>query len=272
MSIRFVPTHVRSAIDIVETEHERTVTERDALAKFADRISELGDGAVDLNSDQVQHSPSQTLLISETTGHTESQLARVRDIYHETIMSVSHYEEDYGDSLPKSLAEEFGPEIAAAVTTGDQLSPPIRTQLIDATHQARESRHALLQGLKDEHDALETAHENLIRIGADLENVLSTRSFHSWSDEDLVAARDHLHACERDCDRLAADRQDTLHEQRLPSAHRVDHEFNHYLYESLAVSYPVLIDVTSLVQTLRNSQRDLNRVLTSRHSDRSSCV
>jgi hypothetical protein len=33
-----------------------------------------------------------------------------------------------------------------------------------------------------------------------------------------------------------------------------------------------LIDVTSLVQTLRNSQRDLNRVLTSRHSDRSSCV
>ena len=41
MVTRFVPTHIRSAIAVVKTDHERTTTERDAFASFLHRISNL---------------------------------------------------------------------------------------------------------------------------------------------------------------------------------------------------------------------------------------
>lgn len=265
MTRRFVPAHVRSAIDIVETDHERTTTERDAFAKFADCLSDLDVSSVDLRPDHPHQAPVQTLVASEPPA-CASQLARVRDAYCDTVMGVPHYEEDYDDSLPESLAEEFGPEIAAAVTTNDQLTSLLRNQLIEATHEARESRHALLQGLKREQSALDAANENLTRLGADLDDVLSAQSFDAWSDEGLTRARDCLHERQQECDQLAADRQDTLREQRIPSTHHIDHEFTQYLYESLSVTYPVLADITSLAETLRTAHHGVERALKSRDS------
>ena len=266
MATRFVPTHVRSAIAVVETEHERTTTERDAFAKFADYLSDIDVSSVDLRPEHTHQTFAQT-LVPETAGHAESQLARIRDAYRDTVMSVPHYQEDYGDSFPESFAEEFGPEVAAAVTTSDQVTPHLQDRLIEATHHARESRHALLQGLNNEHAALEAANENLTQLGADLDDVLSTQSYHTWSDEELAATRDCLHTREQECNRLAADRQTTLHDQRVPSTHHIDLEFTEYLYESLPVAYPVLTDITDLVGTLRTAKHGVERTLTSRDSE-----
>jgi len=267
MVTRFVPTHVRSAIAVVETDHERTTTERDAFASFLHRISDLDVSSVDFQPDHAHQAPTQTLVAPETSKHAESQLEHVRDAYRDTVMNVAHYNEDYGDSLPESLAEEFGPEIATAVLTSDQLTPHLRSRLIDATHHAREGRHALLQGLENERTALNTADENLTRLGADIDDVLSARSFDSWTNEDLVVARDHLHTHERECDQLVVDRQATLHEQRVPSTHRIDLEFVEYLYQSLPVTYPVLTDIASLAETLHTARHDVERTLSSRDID-----
>jgi hypothetical protein len=267
MATRFVPTHVRSAITVVETDHERTTTERDAFASFLHRISDLDISSIDLQPNHAHQASTQTLATPETPEHAESQLERVRNAYRDTVMSVPHYDEDYGDSLPESLAEEFGPEIATAILTSDQLTPHLRNLLIDATHHARESRHALLQGLENEHSALEAADENLTRLSADLDDVLSTQSFHAWSGKDLTNARDCLHDREAECDQLAADRQATLREQRIPGTHHIDHEFTEYLYESLPVTYPVLTDITSLVGTLRTAQHSVERALNARNSE-----
>jgi len=267
MVTRFVPTHVRSAVAVVETDHERTTTERDAFASFLHRISDLDVSSADLQPNRAQQVSAQTLITPEPAKHAESQLARVRDAYRDTVMNVAHYVEDYGDSLPESLAEEFSPEIATAVLTSDQLTPYLRSRVIDATHHAREGRHALLQGLKNERTALRTADENLTRLGADLADVLSAQSFYAWSDEDLATVRDCLHARQQECDQLAADRQATLQEQRIPSTHHIDHEFTQYLYETLSVSYPVLTDVASLAETLQNTQQRVERALNERNSE-----
>jgi len=267
MATRFVPTHVRSAITVVETDHERTTTERDAFASFLHRISDLDVSSVDLQPNHAHQASTQTLVTPETPRHAESQLERVRIAYRDTIMSVPHYDEDYDDSLPESLTEEFGPEIATAILTSDQLTPHLRNRLIDATHHARESRHALLQGLNDEHSALEAADENLTRLGADLDDVLSAQSFHAWPDEDLATARDCLHARQQECDQLAADRQATLREQRIPGTHHIGHEFTQYLYETLPVTYPVLTDIASLAETLHNTQQGVERTLNERNSE-----
>lgn len=125
----------------------------------------------------------------------------------------------------------------------------------------------MLQGLKHEHTALEAADENLTRLGDDLDVVLSAQSYHTWTREDLVTARDCLHAREQQCDQLATDRQATLREQRIPSTHHIDHEFTQYLYESLAVTYPVLTDIANLVETLRTAKRRVEGELSSRDTD-----
>jgi hypothetical protein len=266
MTTQFVPTHIRSAIEVVATDCDRTVTERDALARFADRISGLDVSSVDLNADYSQQPPAQT-LVAPASAATESQLARACEIYRETVMGVPHYTEDYDDSLSESLAIEFGPEVATAMTTGDHLTPHLRDRLVEATQEVRESRHALLQGLNSERSALEAADEDLTRLGADIDDVLSARSFDSWTNEDLVVARDHLHTHERECDQLVVDRQATLHEQRVPSTHRIDLEFAEYLYQSLPVTYPVLTDIASLAETLHTARHDVERTLSSRDID-----
>jgi hypothetical protein len=266
MTTQFVPTHIRSAIEVVATDCDRTVTERDALARFADRISGLDVSSVDLNADYSQQPPAQT-LVAPASAATESQLARACEIYRETVMGVPHYTEDYDDSLSESLAIEFGPEVATAMTTGDHLTPHLRDRLVEATQEVRESRHALLQGLNSERSALEAADEDLTRLGADIDDVLSARSFNSWTNEDLVVARDHLHTHERECDQLVVDRQATLHEQRVPSTHRIDLEFAEYLYQSLPVTYPVLTDIASLAETLHTARHDVERTLSSRDID-----
>jgi hypothetical protein len=182
-------------------------------------------------------------------------------------MNVAHYDEDYGDSLPESLTEEFSPEVATAVLTSDQLTPHLRSRLIDTAHHAREGRHALLQDLDSERTALNTADDNLARLGADPDDVLSARSFHAWPDEDLATARDCLHARQQECDQLAADRQATLREQRIPGTHHIDHEFAQYLYETLPITFPVLTDIASLAEMLHNAQKGIERALNARNSE-----
>lgn len=123
MSLRVVPTRVRSAISTVETERERITTERDALSTFLDRVSDLDVLTGDRHSDQARYPPARSLVTPERAGHATSSLACVRDAYRDTVMSVPHYQDDYGDTLPESLAEEFGHEIATAVmiTIGSRL-------------------------------------------------------------------------------------------------------------------------------------------------------
>src|SRR5699024_9926537 len=145
---------------------------------------------------------------------------------------------------------EFGPEVATALITTDQMTPQLRDRLVECSQQARESRHSLLQGLKSEHGSLETADEKLTRLGADLDEIVGTHSFQNWTGRELAGADERLRSRRRECEQLLTDRQATLGEQRVPSTHRIDHEFSEYLYESLSVTYPVITDTISLIDTL----------------------
>jgi hypothetical protein len=268
MTTRFVPGHVRSAIEVIATDRDRTTSERKAFTRFIDRLSEFSVTGVASETDPSSHTPAQTVLGQASSSRSESQTARVCELYRETVMGVDHYVEEYGDSLDESIAEEFGFETAAAIHNNDQLTPQLRDRLLEASTRARESRHALLQGLKHEHNALHSADEALSELGADLDDVLSAQSLQTWPDEELATVRKDLHERERECNRLATDRQDTLHEQRIPSTHHIDLEFIEYLYRSLSVTYPVLTDITSLTETLRTARDDVDDTLASRENSR----
>jgi hypothetical protein len=260
MTIRFVPTKTRAAIGVVENDREWTTDESDAFATFTDRIADLDVTA----ADEFQQPSTQLLVPSAHDSNIATSLEEVRDIYRETVMAVDHYTDIYDDTLEESLAQEFGPEVATTVLASDQLTPQLRDQLVECSQQARESRHSLLQGLKSEHSALETADEKLTRLGSDLDGIVGTRSFENWTDRELADADERLRSRRHECEQLLTDRQATLSAQRVPSTHRIDHEFNEYLYGSLSVTYPVVSDTTSLIDTLRTAHENVEQALTTR--------
>lgn len=247
MTVHFVPTQVRSAIEEVMTEHRRTAAERDAFAQFADRIA-----ALDISADTVvthpQPTATQTLLQSES--QLDTQFADARTAYRETVMSVSHYAEEYDESLREHLTAEFSPEIATALTTGEQFIPSLQEQLITESRQACTNRATFLSALEDEASALQAANERLTDLGSEFADLLAARSLEAWSRKELLASRRRVRAGERECDELAADRQSTLRGQRVPAVQHIDLEFTIYLYQSLSVTYPVLADITNLAETL----------------------
>jgi hypothetical protein len=244
------------------------MNERKAFRRFSDRLSDFSVAGVTSETNQPRHTPTQTILDQTSSSRSESQITRVCKLYRETVMGVDHYSEEYGDSLNESITEELGAEAAAALANTDQLTPQLRDRLLEASTRARESRHALLQGLKHEHNALQHADESLSELGADLNDVLSAQSLQTWPDEELATVQKDLQNREQECERLAADRQTTLHEQRVPSTHHIDLEFIEYLYRSLPVTYPVLTDISSLTETLRTARNDVDDTLASREDSR----
>ena len=264
MTTHFVPTKTRSAIEVVETEREWTTDERDAFATFIDRITGLDAAAVNSSTDELQQPSPQLLVSSPYTSNAAASLEEVREIYRETVMATNHYADVYGDTLEESIAQEFGPEVATAVLTSDQLIPQLRDRLVEYSQQARESRRSFLQGLKSESNALETADEKLTRLGADLNRVVGTCSFDDWTDTELANVDERLHSRERECEQLLVDRQAALGERRAARTHHNDHEFSEYVYRSLPVTYPVVSDTTSLIDTLRTAQQSVERALTNR--------
>jgi hypothetical protein len=258
VTVRFVPSHVRSGLEEVMTEHRRTAAERDAFAQFADRIAAL-DTPADTSTAHTQPAATQTLLRSES--QPDAQLADARTAYRETVMSVPHYAEEYDESLREHLTAEFSPEIAAALTTGDQFIPSLQEQLITESHQGCESRSRFLSALEDEASALQAADKRLTDLGSEFGDLLAARSLEGWSSEELLDRRQQVCAGERECEELAADRQSTLREQRVPAVQHIDLEFTIYLYRSLSVTYPVLADITDLADTLRSTRSQIDTEL-----------
>jgi hypothetical protein len=249
MAIRFVATQTRSALDALATEHKRTTAEQDAFAEFRNRITAMDVSQASLENRHDQRLGVQAMIQSQPN----KQLQRVREAYRETIMSVSHYDEEYHDLLSESLAEEFGLEIASALTTGKQFTPPLRDQLLKENQQARAERTTFLKSLSREIEDLRSADELITEIGSNLDT-LNIRSLEMWPIADLTETHNQLLATEERCEELATMRQATLQNPRIPGPTSTDLDLNEYLYQSLSITYPVLADLADLADTLRTER------------------
>jgi len=266
MTTRFAPAQVRSAIEIVTIDYDCTRSERLAFAKFINSLSNLSVSPITADSNIPCRAPARATLDQASSSRSNSQITHVYELYRETIMDVDHYSQEYDDTLAESIAEELGSETAAALRNSDHLTPQLRDRLIETSNRARESRHALLQGLKHEHSALHNADEALSELGTGLDDVLAMQSLQTWSDEELATTQKNLQDREQECERLAADRQTTLHEQRVPSTHHIELEFVEYLYQSLSVDYPMLTDISNLAGTFRTARSTVEDTLASREN------
>jgi hypothetical protein len=258
MVTRFVAANTQSALEVLATERERTTDEQEAFAQFHDRIAamEISEGHPD--REYAQSAGVQPTL--QTQSDTQNQLQDIRESYRGTVMSLPHYDDEYSDTLAESLAEEFCPEIATALTTGSQVTPPLRTYLITESQQAQTERADFLQILSRETESLRSADERIATIGSDLDT-LAADSLETWTPAELAESRDQLCAAEDRCEELATARQSTVQTTRIPGPIPHDIDLNEYLYQSLAVTYPILADLAEMAETLHTERSRVNCAL-----------
>lgn len=245
--------HLRDARSAVSEEQSRTAAEHDAFAAFSRRIASLDPVAPAIQSTTGQTGPTVTLA-------TESQppdntLATITEAYKETVMAVSHYEEDYDETLAENMRAEFGDEVASAIVNGSQFTPQLKEALLHGSRDAQERRRELMTGLQREHEDIKEAYQLFTDLDADLESIndqsLADRSF-----TDLMADWDRLGAIEERCREALTQRQQHIREWSMSGPRSNDAPTLHeYLYQPLDVTYPILAEGTALVdriQTIRS--------------------
>ena len=258
-SLVVATSNVRDAIDVVNEERARTRDERDAFDAFLTRIQRM-------NASQSMAAPGAKQTVVNTKPVTASQTTRIQDTYEETVMDVPHYSEEYGDTVDRSLAEEFGPAIAAAITTGQSFTPLFKQQLEEAAHESRALRDDFLERLNTEESALATARQQLEDLASAFDQAtVSLPSEKSY--EDLIDGYERLTAIEDDCTALLEERQRqrTTGHAALGSSRLSTSDLHSYLYGSLDVTYPVLADTTSFLEKVRRTRRQLTREFATRY-------
>lgn len=214
---------VRNARGRVETERSEVVAERRAIEAFVERVESLSTA---LRADAGARTP-RTGTVALGTNAPDADLAAVRSAYRETIMAVDHYDAAYGDSLPESLAAEFGPELAVAIGdgAGGTFTPQLRGALLEAAAESLDDRATFVEALDGELASLRAAESALEEL---LERA-------DRGDERGGAAVDGLES-------IASGRQERL--GRRPGVSRMDgHDLCSYLYAGADWTYPVLAGV-----------------------------
>jgi hypothetical protein len=233
-----VTTPIEAALTHLDEEVTQLRAEQQAFEQFAERVAAL------------TVAPSQPATPPTVTALTDDPPATTRAIcaaYRETVMALDHYDDVYGDSLAKSLAHEFGPDIATTLTEEMPVTTLIQQQVCTAATQAASERAAFLETLATERSALETAQNTL----ATLVQQTASRTDEAATPA-ATASPPSLDTLEMRCDELATDRQHQLQTRSL-APHHDGHDIATYLYQDTDWTYPVLAAVARFSDRLRTS-------------------
>ncbi len=246
---------IRRAQEIVATERRRCVDECEAFDAFLGRLDAI---APDV-------SVAVPAGIAPRTFGTTGGLEAVREAYRETVMSVPHFDHDYGDSLVESVTAEFSADVADALTSPGPLSPPLYATVRSWASRAHSSREAFLDRLDAEADVLADAADRIGRLSDELGSLTddwpSTPSF-----DTLFANYESVERLGERADAVVAERQASLREQSVP-VHTESVDMATYLYapESGLSAYPVLAALGTFGSCLDRTRHRIERLLSNPH-------
>ena len=283
-------TALRDAHETLRIERRRVVDEREAFETFRSRVStiptESGPTAENGSPAEIGSTTGQLPLRGDGAGggpnvgrgfggHSRggaagagrtpgSSLVAIRDAYVETVMSVPHCEAEYDDTYEASLAAEFGPDLAVALTQEPTLHDRYKELLLSKTVDTIDERDAFLDTLDVEQASLDRATERLLSITEELATLSGSR----LADLDygtLDAYRVRTETLEESCDAIATRRQRELAEvdRSLRLGNSVPNVAT-YLYQDLSVTYPVLATVAVVGDRLRDLRQSIEREMIDR--------
>ena len=228
-----VPAELRARLD---AERQAVTAELEAFDAFVDRIEAV----------PAREPAPAGEVHGLDRGEGGTGLAAVRDAYEGTVMSVPHYDEDYGDTYRESVVAEFGPEIGTALTESRRFQPYLKRVMIGKARSCRGDRERFLELLDVESESVADVGATLDDLGSELDG-FDDGAPAAGAYGALEAEWRRLDAIEAEIDRLATERQRSIIRQRrefsIPSAPDIPT----YLYHAFDADYPLL----SLCVTLR---------------------
>jgi hypothetical protein len=269
-ALAFIP----DARAVLRDERERAGDERDAFARFARRVTDIdataGQGYAAGGNGANQGVPGSgpgpgTLALAGGGGKPpDDHVAQARRAYRETVMSVPHYEEEYGESLAENVSAEFGESVAIALEGADAFTPGLRQTLLDGAETARDRRNSLVRAIEKEEATLREAAKSLSDVESDVESIEGGSTL-SLSFEQLMDRWGHLYDLEQECEAILEERQETLRSgYGVPLRLDGPISLQEYLYDSLPVTHPVLAETTRLLEVVRGVQDSTSVALSRR--------
>ena len=221
---------IRDAITCVDEELSLVRNEIDAWKSFRDavRLSRA-------STMQVAHEEAIETAGGTTTGN-------LRERYRETVMSSSHYDENYGDTIGESLEAELDATIAEGLCSEGALGPRIRRNLLVATSDCICEREEYVRILRAERTSLRESAAELEAVESRLETV-DPPDDSSASLDVRIEAWNALDDLESRCEQIATERQQFLREELRANLGAEVIPFTEYLYGECESRHPVLSGV-----------------------------
>jgi hypothetical protein len=207
-----------------------------------------------------------TLALSGSGGTPpDDRVERARRAYRDTVMSVPHYEEEYGESLAENVSAEFGESVAIALEGAEAFTPGLRRTLLEGAETARERRNSLVRAIEQEEAALRGAASTLSDVESAVESVNDGGSTLSLSFEQLMDRWGRLYDLERECEGVVEERQESIQSgYGVPLRLDGPITLQEYLYDSLPVTHPILAEATRLLEAVREAQDSTSVALSRR--------
>ena len=270
---------IRAARAALRVERRRVVDEREAFRAFRSRVSSIpgesgGTGPADASAPGGFAGVADAMRSAvgdgaggrgDAAAAPGSRLVTVRDAYRATVMSVPHYAEEYDDTYERSVAEEFGPELAYALTRTDCFREEYKRSVLSAAETTVQEREAFLDAVESELESIDRAASRLDPIRSEIAAIDDELGDEG---DDAAAGFGALDACRTrtaalrdDCDRIAARRQRVLAEHTRRLALDGDLDLPGYCYQDLDVTYPVLAAVGAVGDRLEALRERIERAM-----------
>ncbi|KYH24960.1 hypothetical protein HAPAU_29120 [Halalkalicoccus paucihalophilus] len=248
-------TWIPRAKAIVQTEQERTRAERDAFKHLGNRVSALeppSPSSATLSSD---HKLIRSLDPHPSPPSTTEGIDAIQQAYRDTVLSIPHYGEEYNEPLVQNMAIEFGEDLTTAITTHSQLTPSLQQAVGQAATAASVRRVRFSNRLDDEATTLTDAEQTLTTTGKQYEQA-TEQPRHHQSVEDLHETHQQLTTCLETCEQLIEERQTQRTDGHTAEPHTNETvDLQEYLYYSIGVTYPVLVDATTVLERCTTERR-----------------
>lgn len=247
------------ALAAVEREHRRTAAERDAFVAFIERVSDISP-----NARGTETGLTSVRIVSPRS----DSLGTIREAYESTVMDVPHHEVEYGETFAESVREEFGPDIATLLTSGQRFEHHHKRAVLSTAKEAKELREELAGVLEEERSSIEELRNPVCTVTADVDSLEATDPEAQPADL-LDGYRRRASVLGERCHELIGRRQSKLVGRRRAIALPISGpDIPTYVYRGLPTSYPVVAVLTESIERAATCEAAFEAALTS-HRERS---
>ena len=255
MTVEPIPdteSEISAAADILTTEFERITNEIEAFERFEKKVSQI---------DSAPDNVGSVTGVGYQQVSTKNRCLEVRTAYKETVMSVSHYEDEYSDTYPLSIKEEFGTDIAIALTKSSNFTPASKSALLDSIQASINERKRLRDVVLSEKESITTAHDSLYIITRNI-NEISNHEFKHLDFGALDAYRAQTTVLLEKCDQIGLTRQDKIDKiQNKMSVDTPGLNIHEYFYQSLSTNYPILSAIGKIGERINSLEEDIHTAI-----------